>query len=110
VFFVSALPYSATTTLTTSGCLSFYTSCYPTGYTRDSLRGDDTFSLNARLSKVFKIGERNSIEGLFEVFNLTNKLNTGTNFQSNVQSPTFQQATGQALPRRQLQLGFRYDF
>jgi hypothetical protein len=104
------LPYSASTTLTTPGCLTYYSQCYPTGYTRDSLRGDDTFSLNTRLSKVFKIRERQSIEGIFEVYNLTNKLNTGTNFQGNVQSPLFQQPTGQASPRRQLQLGFRYDF
>ncbi len=58
VSFVSALPYSATTTQTTPGCLSYYSQCYPAGYTRDSLRGDDTFSLNTRLSKLFKIGER----------------------------------------------------
>ena len=108
--YVSALPYSASTTQTTPDCLSFYSQCYPVGYTRNSLRGDATFSLNTRLSKVFKIGERNSIEAQFEVYNLTNKLNTGTNFQGNVQSPLFQQATGQATPRRQLQLGFRYDF
>jgi hypothetical protein len=110
VYFTSALPYSATTTQTTLGCQYFYTACYPVGYTRDSLRGDDTFSFNARVSKAFRLGERYSIEGFFEAFNITNKLNTGTNFQGSVLSPHFEQPTGQASARRQLQLGGRFNF
>jgi hypothetical protein len=110
VYFTSALPYSATTTQTTPGCQYFYTACYPVGYTRDSLRGDDTFSFNARVSKAFRLGERYSIEGFFEAFNITNKLNTGTNFQGSVLSPHFEQPTGQASARRQLQLGGRFNF
>jgi hypothetical protein len=62
------------------------------------------------LSKNIHLGESRSVTLLFEGYNLTNKLNTGTNFQGNVQSPTFQQPTGQATPRRQLQAGFRFDF
>ncbi len=108
--FISALPYSASTTLTTPGCQSYYSQCYPTGYTRNSLRGDDTFQLNSRVSKSFGLGEARAITVLFEGYNLTNKLNTGTNFQGNVQSAKFQQPTGQSTPRRQLQAGFRFDF
>jgi hypothetical protein len=47
---------------------------------------------------------------LFEGFNLTNKLNTGVNFQGSVLSPKFRQPTGQFTARRQLQAGFRFDF
>jgi TonB dependent receptor/TonB-dependent Receptor Plug Domain len=110
VSFVSALPYNATTTQTTPGCLASYSQCYPVGYTRNSLRGDPTFLFNARLSKAFRFGERRAATILFEGYNLTNRRNVGTNFQGNVQSPLFQQATGQSTPRRQLQAGFRFDF
>jgi hypothetical protein len=110
VFFATALPYTATTTQTTPGCLAFYSQCYPTGYTRNSLRGDDTFQLNSRVSKSFHIAEKYSAMVLFEGFNLTNKLNTGVNFQGSVLSPSFRQPTGQSTARRQLQAGFRFDF
>jgi len=108
--FVSALPYSASTTQTTPGCLSYYSQCYPTGYTRNSLRGDDTFQFNARAFRQIRLGESRSATLFFEGYNLTNKLNTGTNFQGNVQSASFQKPTGQAYARRQLQAGFRFDF
>jgi hypothetical protein len=107
---VSALPYNATTTQTTAGCQSYYSQCYPVGYTRDSLRGDATFQFNSRVSKSIRLGESRSVSLFFEGYNLTNKLNTGTNFQGNVQSPKFKQPTGQATARRQLQAGFRFDF
>jgi hypothetical protein len=110
VFFSTALPYSATTTSTTPGCLTYYSQCYPTGYTRDSLRGDDTFQFNSRVSKSLRIREKWSATILFEGYNLTNKLNTGVNVQGNVASASFRKPTGQATPRRQLQAGFRFDF
>jgi hypothetical protein len=110
VFFSTALPYTATTTQTTPGCLSYYSQCYPVGYTRNSLRGDDTFQLNSRVSKSFHIAEKYSAMVLFEGFNLTNKLNTGVNFQGSVLSPNFKKPTGQFTARRQLQAGFRFDF
>jgi hypothetical protein len=107
---VSALPYTATTTQTTAGCESYYSQCYPAGYTRNSLRGDETFQFNSRVSKSLKLGESRSAVFFFEGYNLTNKLNTGTNFQGNVQSPLFKRPTGQATARRQLQAGLRFDF
>lgn len=107
---VSALPYSASTTQTTAGCQTYYSQCYPVGYTRNSLRGDATFQFNSRVSKSIKLGESRSVGLFFEGYNLTNKLNTGTNFQGNVQSPLFRHPTGQSTARRQLQAGFRFDF
>jgi Carboxypeptidase regulatory-like domain/TonB-dependent Receptor Plug Domain len=110
LFFSTALPYTASTTQTTPGCLSYYAQCYPVGYTRNSLRGDDTFQFNSRISKSFHISEKYSAMVLFEGFNLTNKLNTGVNFQGSVLSPSFKKPTGQFTARRQLQAGFRFDF
>jgi Carboxypeptidase regulatory-like domain/TonB-dependent Receptor Plug Domain len=109
--FTSALPYTATTTLSTPGCQVYYNSCYPAGYTKNSLRGDDTTILQARLSKKFHLkSEGKSIMLLFEGFNLLNHPNYGTDYNSSVQSADFQQPIGTVTPPRQLQAGFRFDF
>lgn len=116
VSYTSALPYTATTTagpgsaLAAPNCQPYFTQCYPAGYTRDSLRGGGTFSLNSRLSKSIRLGEGRSVMLLFEGYNLTNTLNTGTNYVSNVASAAFKTAIAQATARRQLQAGFRFDF
>jgi outer membrane receptor protein involved in Fe transport len=110
VSLTSALPYTASTTLTTPGCLPYYSACYPTGYTRDSLRGDSTYLLNARASRAFNIRENKRITLLFEGFNLTNRDNYGVNYQSNVQAKNFMQPIAIATAKRQLQAGFRFDF
>src|SRR6202034_2500754 len=61
VAFTTALPYTATSSLqapgTSADCPGYYTRCYPVGYSRDSLRGDDYFSLSARFSKPIRFGE-----------------------------------------------------
>lgn len=115
VAFTSALPYTATSSLqapgTSADCPGYYTRCYPVGYSRDSLRGDNFFSLSARLSKSIKLGESRAITLFFEGYNITNRHNLGTNFNTNVDSAaTFGQPNGVAIPLRQLQVGGRFDF
>ena len=118
VAFTSALPYTATSTvqapgsaLAPPGCEAYFTKCYPAGYSRNSLRGDSFFSLNARLSKNIKLGESRSVALFFEGYNLTNKFNLSTNFNTNVDNAaTFRTPSGTSLPLRQFQLGGRFDF
>jgi hypothetical protein len=109
-YFTSALPYTATTTLTYAGCQSYYNQCYPPGYTKGSLRGANTVLLNARLAKVFKFGESKSLHVFVEGFNLPNHANYGTNYQANYNSATFGQPIALTTNLRQLQLGGRFDF
>jgi Carboxypeptidase regulatory-like domain len=117
----SALPYTATSTLQAPGsadappgCLAYFAKCYPVvngvTYSRNSLRGDPFFSLSARISKTFKLGESRSIMVLIEGFNLTNKHNLGTNFFTNVDASNFGTPNGTSLPLRQFQVGGRFDF
>jgi hypothetical protein len=107
----SALPYTATTTSTTvPGCQPWYNQCYPAGYSKDSLRGSDTFTINTRIQKVVPLGKGKSITAFFEGYNVTNRTNIGTSYITNVASPTFMHPTGTAGPKRQLQLGVRFDF
>jgi len=112
--YASALPYTATTSAgpgTVPGCPAYYAQCYPTGYTRDSLRGASTISLNARVSKEFGLGESRTGTVFFEGYNIPNHLNLGTNFVTSVSSAQFMKPSGvAATPGRQLQAGFRFDF
>jgi hypothetical protein len=115
VAFTSALPYTATSSLQAPGssaaCPGYFTRCYPVGFSRDSLRGDEFVSLSARFSKTFRFGETRSATLFFEGYNLTNRHNLGTNFNTNVDNAaTFQQPNGVGLPLRQLQVGGRFDF
>jgi hypothetical protein len=84
-------------------------------YSRDSLRGDDFFSINARLSKIVKIGESRDVTLFFEGYNLTNRGNLGTNFNANVDTTTGPSAFGRPITTassapRQFQVGGRFDF
>lgn len=106
--FTSPLPYTATTTASVPGCPVYYSQCYPTGYSRNTLRGIPTISLSARLSKFFRIGERRSIELLIEGYNIPNLTNY-TTFTTSVLSPSFEKPTA-AGAMRQLQVGARLDF
>ena len=109
ITYSSAPPYTATTTAAVvPGCLVYYSSCYPAGYGHDSLRGASTLTVNGRLLKTFKLGEKKSITGYFEAYNLINKTNF-TSFQANVTAATFGQPTA-AGAKRQLQYGARFDF
>jgi outer membrane receptor protein involved in Fe transport len=104
----SGNPYTATTTAAVPGCPSYYSVCYPTGYTRNSLRGAANYTINARLSKTVHFNDSKSITGFFEAYNVANHANY-TGYQANVTSATFQQPTA-AAAMRQLQLGVRFDF
>ena len=118
VSYTSALPFTATSTLQTPGsstnCPVYYARCYPivngTQYSRDSLRGNPFFSLNARLSKGIKIKEKFEATGFFEGYNVTNRHNLGTNYFTNVDASNFLTPNGTSLPLRQLQVGGRIDF
>ena len=68
--------------------------------------GSDFFSLNARVSRTFRLGGRVRLEGLAEAFNLTNHANVvtrNTNFGAGAYptnpSPTFGQITAVGDPR-----------
>jgi hypothetical protein len=110
----SALPFTATTTQgpgSIPNCPIYYNQCYPTGYSRASLRGDSTVSFSSRLDKVVRLSENKSITAFLEGYNIPNHLNLGTNFVTNVQSASFRKPSGTAAtPGRQLQIGARFDF
>jgi hypothetical protein len=119
VSFTSALPFTATSSLQTpgssaapAGCLAYFSRCYPAGYSRDSLRGGNLETINARLSKSFRFGESRTLTAFFEGFNITNRHNLGTNFNANVDnSATFlTPLQTAAFATRQLQLGGKFDF
>jgi hypothetical protein len=83
---------------------------------RNAGDGPDFFSLNLRVSRIFRISDRLRVEGLVEGFNLTNRTNVVTligNFGSGTYptSPaaTFGQVTAVGDPRS-LQLGVRVKF
>jgi len=106
----SGLPYTATTNAASvPGCEAWFTKCYPVGYTKNSLRGQSTITVNARLAKTVRFGESRSLTAIAEAFNLENRANFGTRYGTNVTSANFQKVTG-AGPMRQIQLGFRFDF
>ncbi len=127
ISYTSALPYTASSSSQSpgtalglaAGCQAYYTKCYPVSngitYSRDSLRGDQFFSLNARLSKTVKLGESRSFSLYFEGFNLTNRGNLGTNFNANIDTTTGPSAFGKPITTassapRQFQVGGRFDF
>ena len=78
------------------------------GVTYNSLRGDDYFSLDLRLSRTFALGGARRLQLIVEAFNVFNRVNFNS-FNGNEQSSLFKQAT-QALNPFQAQLGIRFDF
>ncbi len=75
---------------------------------RNHRRGDDFFSLDARLGKSFGLGGRASATVFVEGFNLTNSTNFG-GYIGNIDVPQFGQPTT-AFPKRRTQVGLRVDF
>jgi hypothetical protein len=108
--FNSALPYTATTSASVTGCPFYYSFCYPAGYSQNSLRGDNTVLFNTRLSKVVKFGEVRAVTIFAEGYNLFNKANFGTSYNASVTSATFEQPTNVVTAGRQFQFGARFDF
>jgi len=123
--YASGAPYTATTSSQTPGtalapanCQAYFSSCYPYAngiqYSRDSLRGDPTYGLNARLSKHVALPEHRSLTVLIEAFNIPSWRNRGTAFFTNVDATTgasaFGQPTNASNTLRQVQVGARLDF
>jgi hypothetical protein len=102
-------------------CLAAGT-CHELGF--DAFRGDPFFQLDTRISKTIKLGERQRLELLTQLFNLTNRANFGNNFDGNVNDfsanpakNTFQQPVGYINPSSTViprafsaEFGFRYSF
>jgi hypothetical protein len=89
----------------------------PAGYGRNTGIGPNYFDIDARLSRAFKIGERNNLQFMAEGFNLFNRLNFAT--VNNTVGPTYNgpvHPTGNqvgftsAFPGREIQLGARFTF
>ena len=83
---------------------------------RNAGEGSDFFTLNARISRTFRVSERVAIEALVEGFNLTNRRNIVTrnaNFGAGAYpdspSATFGQITAVGEPRS-AQFGLRVRF
>ena len=55
----------------------------------NTVRGQNFFQLDLRVSKFFKFGERQRREILGQLFNLSNRANFGNSYVNNVQSSTF---------------------
>jgi hypothetical protein len=102
-YYRSALPYSATTTRLL-GPGPFSQRPEP----RNSRRGDEFFSLDARLGKGFDIARRVTATFFVEGFNLTNSTNYSS-FVGNIDSALFAKPTA-ASPKRRSQVGLRVDF
>ncbi|MBZ5556760.1 MAG: TonB-dependent receptor [Acidobacteriia bacterium] len=83
---------------------------------RNAGEGPDFLSLNVRVSRTFRFGDRVRLEGLAEAFNVTNRQNNVTvngNFGAGAYpanpSPAFGQITAVGDPRS-VQLGLRFRF
>ena len=75
---------------------------------RNTNIGADFFRLDARLSKIVRMGRRR-LEGFAEGFNLTNRVNFGSP-TGNLRSVNFGRATAITGNMRQVELGVRFDF
>jgi hypothetical protein len=75
---------------------------------RNTNIGDGFFRLDARLSKIARMGRRR-IEGFAEAFNLTNQVNFGSP-TGNLRSSSFGRPTAISGNMRQVEIGVRLDF
>jgi len=64
----------------------------------NSLRGDEFFQFDLRVSKNIKFGEGPRLKLIFQAFDLTNTVNFGNTFNGNVRSPNFRRPTGFITP------------
>ena len=89
-------------------CLAAGT-CKMVGF--DTLRGQDFFQLDARLTKAINFSESKQLRLIFQAFDLTNRANFGNDFTGNVRSSTFEQAAGFIAPSGTvLPKSFRAEF
>jgi len=112
----SALPFNITSGVTTLQGTAGRPIVNGSFIERNAGIGSDFFSLNARLSRTFRLTGRLEMEALAEGFNLTNHVNPltrNTNFGAGAYptnpSPTFGQITAVGEPRS-FQLGLRASF
>jgi outer membrane receptor for Fe3+-dicitrate len=83
---------------------------------RNAGNGTDFFTAGLRVSRTFGAGGNRTVEGMLEIFNLTNRANAVTrnatwgpgSYPSNP-SPSFNTITAVGDPRT-LQFGIRYSF
>jgi hypothetical protein len=99
----SALPYSVTTSLLV-GNRPFSQRPEP----RNDKRGDSESRTDMRVSKIFRFGGKYTATAFWEMFNVFNTDNW-LRYQGSVQSSQFGLALTEG-PKRQQQLGFRFDF
>jgi carboxypeptidase family protein len=112
----SALPFNITSGVTTIQGTTGRPIVDGQFISRNAGVGSDFFSMSARVSRTFRFGGRVRVEGLAEVFNLTNRTNNlarNGNFGSGAYptspSSTFGQITAVGDPRT-WQLGVRLSF
>ena len=106
VQYYSSLPFNITSGVTTIQGTAGRPTVNGEFIERNAGSGPDFFSVNARLSRMFRIGDRLRLEAIVEGFNLTNRVNVVTvngNFGAGAYpinpSPTFGQTTAVADPR-----------
>jgi outer membrane receptor for Fe3+-dicitrate len=114
--YYSALPFNITSGVTTIQGTTGRPIVNGAFIERNAGVGSDFFSLNARVSRVFRLKSRTELQGIAEVFNLTNRRNDltrNTNFGSGAYptnpSPTFGQILAVGEPRS-LQFALRLRF
>jgi hypothetical protein len=105
-YYRSALPYTITTGEDTNKDGIWRD--YPQGEHRNSGRGFDYLTIDARISKFFNFGTRYSLQVFIEMFNLANRANFGSP-TGNMQSSNFGIPRSASDPRL-IQLGFRLNF
>ena len=114
--YYSALPFNVTSGVTTIQGTAGRPIVNGAFLERNAGTGPDFFTINARVSRSFRISGRAQIEALVEAFNLTNRTNVVTvngNFGAGAYptkpSATFGQATAVGDPRS-VQLAARVKF
>jgi len=124
--YYSALPFNIITGATSiqgttmRPCVAGVTNCTQvlpgTVINRNTGIGFDSFTLNARLSRTFRLGERFRLEGIAEAFNALNHRNDlipngtfGTGVYPTSPSPSFGNATAVGDPR-QIQFALRLSY
>ncbi len=114
--YYSALPFNITSGVTTVQATAGRPIVDGEFIPRNSGVGDDFLTLNLRVSRAFALGRTLRVEGIAEVFNVTNQRNDLTrigNFGAGAYptnpAPTFNQITAVGDPRA-FQLGVRVRF
>jgi hypothetical protein len=105
-YYRSGLPYSITLGYDANG--DGIWSDYPGDAHRNSGRGPDYYSLDARVSKFINLSDRFSVQIFAEMFNLTNRVNY-YNPDGDMGSSNFGQYSS-AMDPRLIQFGMRFNF